>query len=59
VIRVAGNFQVDNVFYTGEPYPRAVRLNPDIPLSGVSDLLENATENMKIVCVEFAENVLA
>ena len=67
VMRAAGNYRVDAVFYTGERYPRAVALNPDIPktgrsvgegvpLSGVADLLDCTTEEMKIVCVEFAEN---
>lgn len=69
VMRAAGNFGVDNVFYTGKRYPRALKLNPgtvnmsrkvsqDIPLSGVSCLIENVSENMKIVCVEFAENAI-
>ncbi|MES9856301.1 MAG: TrmH family RNA methyltransferase [Sedimenticola sp.] len=67
VMRAAGNFRVDSVFYTGRRYPRAVELNPDIPrmsrsvslgvpLSGVSCLLDEAEVNMEIVCVEFAEN---
>ncbi len=67
VMRAAGNYRVDAVFYTGERYPRAVALNPDIPktgrsvsedipLTGVTSLLECATEGMQIVCVEFAEN---
>lgn len=70
VMRAAGNFRVDRVLYTGERYPRAVRLNPDIPnisrqvsenvsLTGVSDLLENVPGNTKIICVEFAENAQA
>lgn len=67
VMRAAGNFRVDRVLYTGERYPRAVRLNPDIPnisrpvsehipLTGVDDLFVDMPENMQIVCVEFAEN---
>ncbi len=70
VMRAAGNFQVERVFYTGERYPRAVRLNPDIPnmsrqvsqdipLSGVSNILDNdVVGKLQIVCVEFAENAL-
>lgn len=69
VMRAAGNFRVDGVFYTGQRYPRAVLLNPDspkmsrsvsqdVPLSGVNCLLEAAPENMKIVCVEFALNAI-
>jgi tRNA(Leu) C34 or U34 (ribose-2'-O)-methylase TrmL len=35
------------------------RVGQDVPLSGVSCLLDAAAENMKIVCVEFAENATA
>lgn len=69
VMRAAGNFRADSVFFTGDRYPRAVLLNPDIPkmsrkvsqgipLSGVDCLIENAAETMKIICVEFAENAV-
>ena len=30
VMRAAGNFQVDSIFYTGKRYPRALMRNPDI-----------------------------
>jgi tRNA(Leu) C34 or U34 (ribose-2'-O)-methylase TrmL len=70
VMRAAGNFRVDHVFYTGDRYPRAVLLNPDIPkmsrkvsqgipLSGVDHLIKNVPETMKIVCVEFAVNAVS
>ena len=47
VMRSAGNFQIDSVFYTGTRYPRAVQLNPtsvdmsrkvsrDIPLTALT-----------------------
>ncbi|MCW8956600.1 MAG: RNA methyltransferase [Gammaproteobacteria bacterium] len=69
VMRAAGNFGVDSVFYTGQRYPRALRLNPDtpnmsrkvsqsIPITEVACLIDNAAENMKIVCVEFAVNAM-
>ena len=69
VLRSAGNFGVAHVFYTGSRYPRAVRLNPDIPdmsrkvsedipLSGVENIIDNVAADMKIVCVEFAENAM-
>ena len=69
VMRAAGNFHVDSVFYTGDRYPRAVLLNPDIPkmsrkvslgipLSGVDCLIKNIPESMKIICVEFAVNAV-
>ena len=69
VLRSSGNFGVEEVFYTGSRYPRAIRLNPNIPrmsrkvgedisLSGVESLLDNVPSGMKIVCVEFAENAI-
>jgi len=69
VMRAAGNFRVDKVFYSGQRYPRAVRLNPaipnisrklgeKIPLSGVACLISGVTENVKIVCVELVENAV-
>jgi tRNA(Leu) C34 or U34 (ribose-2'-O)-methylase TrmL len=67
VLRAAGNFGADSVLYTGKRYPLAVERNPDapnisrkasqdIPITGVSCLLESVPMNMEIVCVEFAEN---
>ena len=67
VMRTAGNFRADGVFYTGKRYPLAVERNPDapnmrrkvsqdIPLSGVTCLLDHVPGDMEIVCVEFAEN---
>jgi tRNA(Leu) C34 or U34 (ribose-2'-O)-methylase TrmL len=69
VMRSAGNFKADSVFYTGKRYPLALQRNPDapnmsrrvsqdIPISEVSCLIDNAPEDMKIVCVEFAENAI-
>ena len=70
VMRAAGNFSVDAVFYTGSRYPRAVRLNPDTPnmsrsvsqgvsLTGVDCLLDSVPDKMTVVCVELAENAIA
>lgn len=75
VMRAAGNYRVDCVFYTGHRYPRALMRNPqlpdmsrpnmsrkvsqNIPLLGVTSLLDDLPENMKIVCVEFAENAIS
>lgn len=67
VLRAASNFGVDSVLYTGKRYPLALERNPDapnisrqasqdIPITGVSCLLESVPMNMEIVCVEFAEN---
>lgn len=69
VRRAAGNYRVDSIFYTGTRYPRAVKLNPDIPninrdvslsipVTGVSNLTDDLPQNMKIVCVEFAEGAV-
>ncbi|NOY67286.1 MAG: RNA methyltransferase [Gammaproteobacteria bacterium] len=70
VMRTAGNFRVDSVFYTGKRYPRALMRNPDIPdmsrqvgqtipLSEVNSFMDVVTTNMKFVYVEFAENAIA
>jgi tRNA(Leu) C34 or U34 (ribose-2'-O)-methylase TrmL len=70
VMRAAGNFQVDSVFYTGKRYPRALMRNPDIPdmrrkvgraipLTETTDLMDIVPVGMKVVCVEFAEDALA
>lgn len=70
VMRSAGNFGVDHVYYTGKRYPRALMRNPDIPdmrrqvgqtipLFEVSDLLDAAPEDMSLVCVELVENAIA
>jgi tRNA(Leu) C34 or U34 (ribose-2'-O)-methylase TrmL len=69
VMRAAGNFRVDNVFYTGKRYPLAMQHKPftrdmsrkvgqNIPLAEVTDLIDDASEKLKIVCVEFAENAI-
>lgn len=70
VMRAAGNFRVDSVFYTGKRYPRALMRNPgipdmsrqvgqQIPLSEVVNFADCGQQNMKLVCVEFAENAIA
>ena len=69
VMRAAGNFRVDSVFYTGTRYPLALQRNPNapdisrkwgenIPLNEV-DCLVDAARDLKIVCVELAENAIA
>ena len=69
VLRTAGNFNVESVFYTGERYARAAQLNTitenlsrkvgqHIPLYGETDLIESAPDNSKIVCIELAENAI-
>jgi tRNA(Leu) C34 or U34 (ribose-2'-O)-methylase TrmL len=62
VMRAAGCYAVDAVVYTGNRYDRAVKLNTDtkkmsesIPLTNVSDFLENKDANLKVVCVDLIE----
>lgn len=70
VKRAAGNFRADAIYFTGTRYPRAVKLNPattnmsravslTIPIINTSCLIDNTPDNMKIVCVEFAENAIS
>ena len=70
VLRAAGNFRVEGVFFTGDRYLRALRLNPNtpsmsrkvgenIPLTEVDCLIDDAAGDMNIVCVELAENAVA
>ena len=70
VLRAAGNYRVDSVFYTGVRYARAAKRNPcaldisrkvgkDISISGVEDIIDDAPVGVEIVCVEFAENAIA
>ena len=70
VLRAAGNYRVNSVFYTGTRYPRAARLNPctvdmsrkvskDIAITGVEHLIDDTPDDLDIVCIEFAENAIA
>ncbi len=65
IMRAAGCFRVDSVFYTGERYVRAARFNTDthnacrdIPLIGVDHLLDGIPDNMQIVCVELVDGAI-
>jgi len=69
VMRAAGNFRVDSVYYTGQRYARALKLNPDtpnmsrkvsesVPLTEVTSLEDAVPGEMKIVCIELAENAI-
>ncbi len=62
VMRAAGCYRANAVLYTGTRYLRAARFNTDthsavldIPLTGVSSLLEHIPEDVKVVCVELVE----
>lgn len=69
VLRAAANYGVDQVFYTGNRYPRAIerkarmvdmsrKVSKDVLISQQDCLIDVVTENMKIVCVEFALNAI-
>ena len=62
VLRAAGCFRAQRIFYTGDRYDRATKFNTDttnakssIPLNNVDDLLATAPETSKKVCIELAE----
>jgi tRNA(Leu) C34 or U34 (ribose-2'-O)-methylase TrmL len=66
VLRAAGCFQADAVFYTGERYDRAERFHTDtqnrslaIPLQRVNDLVSDAPESAKIICVDLVDGAIA
>jgi len=70
VMRAAGNFGVDAVYYTGTRYPRALSLKPgaantrrsksdDIPLALVNSLIDPVPQNTQIICVELVEDGIA
>ena len=69
VLRAAANYRVSNVFYTGTRYPQAIerkgrtvdtrrKVSKDVLLSATDQLIDVVTDNMKIVCVEFAINAI-
>jgi tRNA(Leu) C34 or U34 (ribose-2'-O)-methylase TrmL len=62
VMRAAGCYRAHSVFFTGVRYPRAASYQTDtknvmldIPLTGVSSLLDCLPDDTKIVCVELVE----
>lgn len=66
VMRAAGCYQVDAVFYTGIRYGRAAKFNTDtkgvsqkIPLISAETLLEVVPSRADIVCVELVEGAIA
>jgi tRNA(Leu) C34 or U34 (ribose-2'-O)-methylase TrmL len=69
VLRAAANYGVDKVFYTGNRYPRAIerkarmvdmsrKVSKDVLITQQDCLIDVVTENMKVVCVEFALNAI-
>jgi tRNA(Leu) C34 or U34 (ribose-2'-O)-methylase TrmL len=66
VMRAAGCYNADAVFYSGERANRAMRFQTDtkdvvqrIPLAAVDDLLENIPVGAEVVCVELVEGAIA
>ncbi|MEH6649950.1 MAG: RNA methyltransferase [Motiliproteus sp.] len=66
VIRAAGCFKADGVFYTGERYPRAAKFHTDtksaarsIGLTGVASLLDAVPVGASVVCVELVEGAIS
>lgn len=65
VMRAAGCFGVEEIFYTGERFDRAVKFNTDtknankkIALTRIDDLMDCAQEMTKMVCVELVEGAI-
>jgi len=67
VLRAAANYRVNDVFYTGNRYPRALersartvdmsrKIGREIPLSQLNCLIDTVKDDTKIVCIEFAVN---
>jgi len=66
VLRAAGCFNAQGIYYTGERYDRAARFNTDtkdhglsISAIGVTDLLASKPDGATIVCVELVEGAIA
>lgn len=62
VMRAAGCYSADAVFYTGQRYARAAQFQTDtkkvverIPLTGVESLFDVVPQGVKVVCVELVE----
>jgi len=65
IMRAAGCFQAEAVFYTGQRYTRAAKFNTDtkninrhIPLTAVEDVLAAKAAKMKVVCIDLIENAI-
>jgi len=65
VMRAAGCYQIDGVFYTGQRYEKAAKFNTDtknrvtsIPLTGVDSLITNILPETKVVCVDLVEGAI-
>ena len=70
VMRAAANYRADSVSYTGVRYERALQYRKDLAdtsrkwgrdilLVGVDDLLAEVDKDMRVVCIELAENAIS
>lgn len=62
VMRAAGCFNVDAVYYSGQRYARAAAFKTDthsamqrVPLKNVEDLLDGIAPDMELICIELVE----
>lgn len=65
VMRAAGCYRADAIYYTGERYARAAKFHTDtkdrsrdIPLNGADCLLQQVPEGAKIICVDLVEGAI-
>jgi len=69
VMRAAGNYQVEDIFYTGTRYPRALsyqgrsvdmsrKVSVGVTVSGVDDLINSVDKDTEIICVELVVNAI-
>lgn len=70
VMRSAGCFNADSVYYTGARYRRAAQFHNQhftdtkkaelrIPLTGVDDLLTQVKPDVRVVCIELVEGAVS
>ena len=66
VMRAAGCYQAQDIFYTGERFKNAAKFHTDtqqagltIPLTHVDELISGVAEDMRIVCVELVEGAIS
>ena len=65
IMRAAGCFSADSVYYTGQRYQRAAKFNTDtknvastIPLTHVEQIHQAASAGMSIICVDLIEGAI-
>ena len=65
VMRAAGCYQADAIYYSGQRYQKAAKFHTDtkniaskIPLTHADSLMESVAEGMSLVCVELVEGAI-